>query len=937
MRGRVWIRVQPGCDFTEDKLRSLGLPGSPRIRGAMLTPTQCVAMNAPSAKNTSGNDAPKETDAEFSDNTESLARLERVLTSTFVIEFNKDVDPFAFCKAAARATGVVAEVYPVYTNKMQYTPNDALVGSQAYLGTMKAFEAWDVTRGDSSVVVVISDAGTRTTHEDLRTKLKHNTKEIPDNDQDDDNNGYVDDYAGYNFTAAEDGVANDQTFNPNEGHGTSVTGLVAAAQNNSVGISGVGAACAFVPVKISSINDPSSLDYGYESILYAAIRGAAVVNCSWGNDRQSFNPLEQAIINYATARGTCVVAAAGNHEGRPTDTFYPANYQNVLSVMETSATGVISETSSYGSHCSISAPGADAVTTSNLSDASYTSEPGTYFSGTSSAAPMASGALALVRAAHPALSARQAIEHLRITGTLYTGVNPTLTDFVCRTANINDAVRRKPFDLPSLRVQSRKMYNTQGTMIERASAGDTVRYTFGLKNYLGAASDLQCKLRIVDPLGTNSMYVTDSVVQVGSVAANATVDAGSFTAIIAQANTQRVFLRLEFSAKGASGDAYNDFQLIEFIPTQDYITLSDSVTTFSLGDYGWVGSNQLTLGQRKGIGFSYGAAGNLLYRGGFYCTDAKSIVRSGISTDGTTDHDFLVRSRTAPWPYVLTISDVESDDALRLGITMKQTWTITSGSLAQCDMLITNETPDALDDFAIGLFLDWDINSLGDSCRVRRFTEGEPTSGNGMAELLWRTERNPYVACLAHTEDPQGKGQAAGVNSDFTLSGFTNERRILALTSGDSLQAPGFDDMSMIVGMRFPGIAPKATRSVRFLFGAAPSADSLARLFRPGSTSSVRDESETSPMDVMCSPNPADQQLRLRLPNTMIRSVTVRDIRGRVISFSNSSKQWEQSAEQIEAGEDITVQTQMLDTGSYFVEVIDAAGMVHYGRFVIAR
>jgi hypothetical protein len=69
----------------------------------------------------------------------------------------------------------------------------------------------------------------------------------------------------------------------------------------------------------------------------------------------------------------------------------------------------------------------------------------------------------------------------------------------------------------------------------------------------------------------------------------------------------------------------------------------------------------------------------------------------------------------------------------------------------------------------------------------------------------------------------------------------------------------------------------------------------------------------------------------------MIRSVTVRDIRGRVISFSNSSKQWEQSAEQIEAGEDITVQTQMLDTGSYFVEVIDAAGMVHYGRFVIAR
>lgn len=918
--GRVWMRVRDPRTFTPELLASLNLPGSPRMQRPLLSPSQCIALNS---------QALSQSELRSTSRLSELRRLEEELTATFVVEFDQSVDPLSFCASASRKKSVIAAAYPVYHNRPLFTPNDSLVGSQEYLKVMRAFQAWDKTRGDSSVSVVVSDAGTRTTHEDLASKVALNRKEIPGNGVDDDENGYVDDFGGYNFCYAEDGVRADNVYNPNEGHGTSVAGLVAAAQNNRVGISGVGANCTFIPVKISSNNFPEDLDYGYESILYAAVRKAAVVNCSWGNNRQGFNPLEQSIIDYATARGTCVVVAGGNHNGlgRPTDVFYPANYHNVLSVVETNPDGSITSTSSYGSHCSISAPGADVVTTANQSNSAYTSDPGSYFAGTSSAAPMVSGALALVRSVYPGLSPRQAMEHLRITGSAKLDANPTLREYVCRTVDMEAAVNRTPYAYPSVRVESWSLSTPRGTAMTRASKGDTVRFAFTVRNYLGAASNLGCKLRFVDPLGTNCLYILDSVVNVGSLGRDAKTDVAFFKGIITQENTQRAFLRLEFTGTGETGDTYADFQLVEFFPTQDFITIGDNTIRFSIGDYGWVGSNQFTIGQRKGDGFSYAQSGNLLYRGGFYCTDVKSTVRSGIGTDGTTDHDFLVRSRTEPWPYVLTISDAESDDALRLGVTLKQTWTVTNTSLAQCDMVMTNESVDPISDFAIGLFLDWDITSIGDSCRVRRFAEGEPSDGKGMAELLWRENRAPYVACLAQTTDPQGQAQAAGLNSDFTLGGFTNERRILAVTSRDSLQATGTDDMSMVVGMRFPGIAPKASRNVRFVLGAAPTADSLARLFKSNVMTSVEQEPESTMQNVNCAPNPAGDAMTVSLSGRSIRTVTVRDITGRVVLERTADTE----------ASFMRLDTRSLTMGSYLVDVCDEQGMRRFTHVVVMR
>ncbi|MFM8473940.1 MAG: S8 family serine peptidase [Candidatus Kapaibacterium sp.] len=928
--GRVWLRVRQPHALTPSLLASLKLPGSPRLQRSLLLPSQCVALGAQALRT-------PETRSMTTFN--ELRRLEEELTSTYVVEFDRSVDPVTFCSAASSNKTVITGAYPVFHNRPLFTPNDSLVASQEYLNVMRAFQAWDKTRGDSSVFIVISDAGTRTTHEDLAAKVSVNRKEIPGNAIDDDGNGYVDDFGGYNFCFNEDGVRQDNVYNPNEGHGTSVAGIAAAAQNNRVGISGVGANCTFVPVKISSNNFPEDLDYGYESILYAAVRKAAVVNCSWGNNRQGFNPLEQSVIDYATARGTCVVVAGGNHNGlgRPTDVFYPAKYRNVLSVIETNPDGSITSTSSYGSHCSISAPGADVVTTANQNNSAYTSDPGSYFAGTSSAAPMVSGALAVVRSAYPALSPRQAMEHLRVTGTLNLAANPTLQDYVCKTVNMEAAVNRSPFASPSIRVDAWKLSDHKGTVISRASKGDTVLFTFSVRNVLGAASGLACKLRLVDPLGTNCLFFLDSMVNVGSLARDEVKDVGPFKAVITQENTQRTFLRLESGGTGEDATAYADFQLIEFFPTQDFITIGDGTVRFSIGDYGWVGSNQFTIGQRKGDGFSYAQSGNLLYRGGFYCTDAASVVRSGIGTDGTTDHDFLVRSRTEPWPYVLTISDAESDDAFRLGVTLKQSWTMTKSSLAQCDMVITNESVDPLSDFAVGLFLDWDITSVGDSCRVRRFTEGETSGTNSMAELLWRQNSTPYVACMAQTTDVQGRPQAAGLDADFTLGGFTNDRRILALTSRDSIQASGVDDMSMVVGMRFPGIAPKASRSVRFVLGAAPTADSLARLFKENVLTRVEQEAETgtSAQEVNVAPNPAIDVVTISIPRDGIRSATVRDVTGRMVAQFETHAETHTKAH--DEASSVTIDTHALAAGPYVVDIRDGRGMARIARFCVVR
>ncbi|MBC7921433.1 MAG: S8 family serine peptidase, partial [Ferruginibacter sp.] len=278
-----------------------------------------------------------------------------------------------------------------YENLAAYLPNDPLSANQPYLETIGAYQAWQIERGSPDVTIGISDYGFSLDHEDLATNLQYNPGD-PVNGRDDDHDGYVDNYAGWDLS---DG---DNDLNGNV-HGTCVAGLAAARADNRTGIAGVGFHCRFLPVKMQG----SDGFKGFESIVYLADRGCKVINLSWGR-RGGPSAYEEEIIRYATVQKDVVLVAAAGNDGNARY-FYPASYADVLSVTATDAGDRKWAGANYNDQVDLSAPGVGMFSTTEGSYAEIGS-------GTSFATPLVAGAAALVRSHYPHLSAAQVRELL---------------------------------------------------------------------------------------------------------------------------------------------------------------------------------------------------------------------------------------------------------------------------------------------------------------------------------------------------------------------------------------------------------------------------------------------------------------------------------------------------------------------------------------------
>jgi subtilisin family serine protease len=244
---------------------------------------------------------------------------------------------------------------------------DPLLSEQSHLVDIGAVESIDqITDGHTGpdLILAIIDTGVDLDHEDLRDNRWRNSGEIANNGIDDDANGYIDDYYGYNFA---DHNANPQVnrMNPHAAHGTHVAGLAAARRGNYVGGSGVMG----MHVKIMALNVFGSQGSTHSSaidnaIRYAADNGADVINLSLGGLGAS--SAQRAAIEYAIQKGALVVAAAGN-EARSLDHGYfvsPASYAAMIPGMISVgsidvSTHRKSEHSNYGANSvKIAAPGA---------------------------------------------------------------------------------------------------------------------------------------------------------------------------------------------------------------------------------------------------------------------------------------------------------------------------------------------------------------------------------------------------------------------------------------------------------------------------------------------------------------------------------------------------------------------------------------------------
>ena len=261
---------------------------------------------------------------------------------------------------------------------------ETIIYRSAYAVDTNVTDAWELTKGNGSVVAVL-DTGIDITHEDLVNNIWTYSIEVPNN-IDDDGNGYIDDITGWNFIDDNNIVHNQENIS-DEWHGTHIAGIIAAQGDNNIGITGVAPNTMIMPLKVFHNGIAYTSDI-IEAIEYAEQMGVKIVNCSWGSTEYN-QALKETIDNSSML----FVCAAGNsHNNIDFMPIYPASYENsnIISVASIDNQGILSGFTNYGElSVDVAAPGENIISTA----------PGnTYISsgGTSMATAFVSGEAALL-------------------------------------------------------------------------------------------------------------------------------------------------------------------------------------------------------------------------------------------------------------------------------------------------------------------------------------------------------------------------------------------------------------------------------------------------------------------------------------------------------------------------------------------------------------
>ena len=401
------------------------------------------------------------------------------------VRYTSGDDPTLLALEISRDPNVeYAEPYYIYP--LQHTPNDPRLSTQWAVTIMKLKEAWDVSTGDSTIVIGDVDTGVDWAHEDLAPSIFVNAGEygvngeLTSNGIDDDNNGKIDDWRGWDYYGNGSFQAPRPDNDPMDGtlgHGTNTSGCAAALANNEIGIAGSSYRAKILAIKAST--DQTGGVGGYEGILYAAQMGCRIINCSWGGTGSRSQAL-QDLIDDVTDMGALVVGSSGND---PLDNDYtphwPSSFSRVLNVGSVESSGAASTWCTYGTSVHTYAPGSGILTTRK--GGGYTSPTGTSFS-----APLAAGVAALVFARHPDWTPDQVAVQLRVTSDPFATPGGSkrygrLNAFraVSENANLDE--------IPGVRVRN-FTYLFPGGGDAFTEPGQTARVTMEIENLLAPTS-----------------------------------------------------------------------------------------------------------------------------------------------------------------------------------------------------------------------------------------------------------------------------------------------------------------------------------------------------------------------------------------------------------------------------------------------------------------
>ncbi|MFH1427603.1 MAG: S8 family peptidase [Patescibacteria group bacterium] len=334
---------------------------------------------------------------------------------------------------------------PNFLYQATIIPNDTYYNEQWYLQKIKAQTAWEKANSSPDIVIAIIDSGVQIDHPDIKSNIWRNLDEIPDNNIDDDKNGFIDDIHGWDFInnipdpspKFEEGFTEAGVL-----HGTIVAGIAAANGNNNFGIAGITWKSLIMPLRVLNDQGSGKTSEVIRAIDYAIANGADIINFSFVGFGYS-QALDEA-IRRAYQAGIIIVAAAGNEqdEGSGYDLgevpMYPVchdgkNGENmVIGVAATDTLDQKADFSSYGFKCvDISAPGISVFSTvvynpsQSVEGKIFNKYYDGYWSGTSMAVPMVSGTAALLEAANPKLNRDQIVDSILHSADNISRLNPT--------------------------------------------------------------------------------------------------------------------------------------------------------------------------------------------------------------------------------------------------------------------------------------------------------------------------------------------------------------------------------------------------------------------------------------------------------------------------------------------------------------------------------
>lgn len=293
------------------------------------------------------------------------------LDAVHVLTFASHADATA-AVSLLDAEPAIAWAEPDHVFQYSFDPGDPLMAGQLWVGAIDLPAAWKISTGDPSIVVAVVDSGVSSTHPDLAGKL------LP----------------GYDF------LHNDTDPSDDVGHGTAVAGIIGARGEDGLGIAGIAMDTTILPVKVGSA-DGSPISAIASGIVWAVDQGAHVINLSLGSDFPS-DTLHEA-VRYAYEHNVPVVTAAGND---PEAISHPGAYPESISVGASTAWGSLTGFTTRANRVDLVAPGSGIITAwaGGQDGDTWASVTGTSF-----AAPMVTGVVALLKAVDPSLT----VEELR--------------------------------------------------------------------------------------------------------------------------------------------------------------------------------------------------------------------------------------------------------------------------------------------------------------------------------------------------------------------------------------------------------------------------------------------------------------------------------------------------------------------------------------------